>query len=106
MKCPNCGVEAPAGATECAACAIIFAKFQAQREREKKEAAEFLALPEQKPFSAPKYWRYVAAISVLIWLGALTWYYVNALNDREERLDSQLRARSRAAALPAPASPR
>ena len=54
VKCPNCGVMAVAGAPDCAACGIIFAKYLAQREREKKEAAEFLALSQVPGASAPK----------------------------------------------------
>ena len=104
MKCPNCGVEAPAGAADCAGCGVIFAKFLAQREREKKEAAEFLALTQAPRPGAPKKWpaRTVAIIVLLIWCGGLFWYYVNALNDQEERFQSEKRARSRAAALAVP----
>lgn len=104
MKCPNCGVEAPADATECAGCGVIFAKFTAQRERERKEAAEFLALTQLPPAKAPKYWpgRIAAIVVLVLWLGGLFWYYVNALNDHDERIQSDLRARSRAAALAVP----
>lgn len=104
MKCPNCGVVASDGATECAGCGVIFAKFLAQRERERKEAAEFLAMTELPPVKTPRYWpARVAAIGVLlIWLGGLFWYYVNELNDHDARIESDLRARSRAAALAVP----
>jgi hypothetical protein len=103
MKCPNCGVEAPAGAADCAGCGVIFAKFLAQREREKKEAAEFLALTQAPRPGAPKWAaRTVAIVVLLIWCGGLFWYYVNALNDQEERFQSEKRARSRAAALAVP----
>ncbi len=104
MKCPNCGVEAPAAASECAGCGVIFAKFQAQREREKKEAAEFLALSQAAVAPAPQLWRgrVAAGVMLLIWFGSLLWYYANTLNAREERIQSDLRARSRAAALAAP----
>ncbi len=89
---------------ECAGCGVIFAKFLAQREREKKEAAEFLALTQAPQAGAPKKWpaRTIAIIVLLIWCGGLFWYYVNALNDQEERLQSELRARSREAALAVP----
>jgi len=101
MKCPNCGVVAPSGAADCAGCGGVFAKFLAQREREKKEAAEFLALTQAPRAGTPKQWpaRTVAIIVLLIWCGGLFWYYVNALNDQEERFQSEMRARSRAAAL-------
>ena len=104
MKCPKCGVAAAAGATECAGCGVIFAKYMAQRERERKEAAEFLALTQLPPAGAPKYWsgRVAASVVVVIWLGGLLWYYVNVLNDQDERAQSDLRARSRAAALAVP----
>lgn len=104
MKCPNCGAEAPAGATECVGCGVIFAKFIAQRERERKEAAEFLALTQLPSAATPKYWsgRIAAIVLLLIWLGGLFWYYVNVLNDHDERIQSDLRARSRAAALAVP----
>ena len=104
MKCPNCGVEASAGAVDCAGCGVIFVKFLAQRGREKKEAAEFLALTQAPAAGAPKYWRgrIAAIIVLLIWFGGLFWYYVNALNDQDERIQSDLRARSRAAALAVP----
>lgn len=104
MKCPNCGVQAPAGATDCAGCGVVFAKFLAQREREKKAAADFLELKEL-PQAAPANYRnlHIAAGVVLaIWFAGLLWYYVNTLNEREERIQSELRARSRAAALAVP----
>ena len=104
MKCPKCGVEVPAGATECSGCGVIIAKFLAQRERERKEAAEFLALSQAPVAAAPKLWRgrIAAGVLLLIWFGALLWYYANTLNAREERIQSDLRARSRAAELAAP----
>ena len=104
MKCPNCGLEASAGALDCAGCGVIFAKFLAQREREKKEAAEFLALSQAPAAPAPKLWRgrVAAGVLLVIWFGALLWYYANTLNAREERIQSDLRARSRAAELAAP----
>ncbi len=104
MKCPNCGVEAPAGAAECSGCGVVFVKFLAQREREKKEAAEFLAMTQLPPARTPKLWpgRVAAIVLLLIWFGGLYWYYVNTLNERDERIESDLRARSRAAALAVP----
>ncbi len=104
MKCPNCGVEAPADATECAGCGVIFAKFLAQREREKKEAAELLALMQLRPAGNPNYWPgRIAAVGVLlIWLGGLFWYYLDALNDQDERIQSDLRAHSRSETLAVP----
>ena len=104
MKCPNCGVEATAGATECSGCGVFFAKFLAQREREKKEAAEFLALSQAPVAAPPKLWRgrIAAGVLLLIWFVSLLWYYSNTLNAREERIQSDLRARSRAAELATP----
>jgi hypothetical protein len=32
MKCPHCGVLGPAGAAECPACGVIFAKFKKKLE--------------------------------------------------------------------------
>ncbi|MBI4060497.1 MAG: hypothetical protein HY403_03620 [Elusimicrobia bacterium] len=100
MKCPNCGIEAPADAPDCAGCGIIFAKFLAQRERERKEAAEFLARAEARPSAAAKNrrGRVAAVVLLLIWCGGLFWYYVDALNELDERVQSDLRARSRASA--------
>ena len=104
MKCPNCGAQAPAGAADCAGCGVVFAKFQAQRERERKEAAEFLALTELPPASVPRLWpgRVAASVLLVLWLGSLIWYYANKLNDRDERIEADLRARSRAASLANP----
>ena len=104
VKCPNCGVAAAAGAPDCAACGVIFAKYLAQREREKKEAAEFLALSQAPVAAPPKLWRgrVAAGVLLLIWFAGLMWYYANRLNAREERVQAELRARSRAAAPAVP----
>jgi hypothetical protein len=89
VKCPHCLAEAPDEAAECPRCGLLFAKLKAQREREKREAAEFLALAEKpappaKP-SDPWKGRLIAAGVVLLWFVALFFYFVNDLNRRAEK---------------------
>lgn len=66
MKCPNCGVEAPAGAADCAACGVIFAKF--------KKKLENLELPPPAKINLWK-GRVVALVLVTIWIVAFGLYY-------------------------------
>ncbi|MEK7388138.1 MAG: hypothetical protein AAB036_00420 [Elusimicrobiota bacterium] len=100
MNCPQCRFESQPGAPECPKCGLIFAKFQAQKEREKRTAAEFMAMSQAPAAATPPSWvgRAVAGGFLFIWMGGLIWYYVETLNSREERIQSQLRERSRAAA--------
>jgi hypothetical protein len=71
MKCPNCSVEAPAGAADCAACGVIFAKF--------KKKLENLSAPSA-PMIRPWLGRWVAAAIVVTWMVALGLYYHRALS--------------------------
>jgi len=83
MKCPNCGVEAPAGATDCAGCGIIFAKF--------KKKLESLPPPSPVRFK-PWVGRWIAAAIVVIWTVAFGLYY--------RRLVSRMPPRAPAAPAP------
>lgn len=76
MKCPNCGVEAPAGAAECPACGVIFAKF--------KKKLENLPAPSPVPYN-PWLGRGLAAAIVLIWMLAFGWYYRRAVSEMPVR---------------------
>lgn len=87
MKCPHCLAEAPETAGECPKCGLLFAKLKAQREREKREAAEFLAQSE-KPLpksSDPWKGRLIAAGVVLLWFVLLFFYFVSDINRRVEK---------------------
>ncbi|MBI2387663.1 MAG: zinc ribbon domain-containing protein [Elusimicrobia bacterium] len=76
MKCPNCGVEAPAGATDCPACGVIFAKF--------KKKLESLPVPEPARFD-PWVGRAIAAAIVAIWMIAFGLYYRRAVSEMPVR---------------------
>jgi uncharacterized membrane protein YvbJ len=88
VKCSNCAAEASEGAAECPKCGVLFAKLKAQKEREKREAAEFLAAAEKPaPSAPPDPWkgRLAAAAVVLIWFVILFAYIVMDLNRRAEK---------------------
>jgi uncharacterized membrane protein YvbJ len=87
VRCPNCAAESPDGAAECPKCGLLFAKLKAQREREKREAAEFLASAEKPLPKPPDPWkgRLIAAGLVLLWFVLLFFYFVNDLNRRAEK---------------------
>lgn len=70
MKCPNCGAQGPAGAAECAACGIIFAKF-----KKKLETLEPAAAPVANPWIR----RAVAIVFLIAWLIGLSLYYRRAV---------------------------
>jgi hypothetical protein len=76
MKCPNCGVEAPAGAADCAACGVIFAKF--------KKKLESLPVPVPSKHN-PWIGRAAAAAIVLLWMAALGLYYRRAVSEMPVR---------------------
>ena len=67
MKCPNCGVQCPAGATECPACGIVFAKFKKKLDQ----------AVEPTPSKAINPWigRAIAAAIVALWFVAFGLYY-------------------------------
>ena len=67
MKCPNCGVEASAGAAECSACGVIFAKFQKKLDLDAK--------PTPSKAINPWIGRAVAAALVAIWFVGFGIYY-------------------------------
>lgn len=89
MKCPNCGVASPDAAAECPSCGLLFAKLKALREKEKREAAEFLALAEQPPAAAPEASRWrgrlIAAGIVMGWLVVFFGWLVWDVNRRAEK---------------------
>ena len=66
MKCPNCGVQAPAGAADCAGCGVIFAKF--------KKKLELATVPVASTFN-PWKGRAIAAAIVALWFVAFGLYY-------------------------------
>ena len=66
MKCPNCGVLCPAGAAECPACGVIFAKFK------KKLESDSAPVPSTfKPWKG----RAIAAALVALWFVGFALYY-------------------------------
>jgi hypothetical protein len=65
MKCPNCGVEAPAGAPECAGCGVIFAKFMKKLD---------LKAPVQEA-GTPWKGRALAFSLLVLWFIGLSLYY-------------------------------
>lgn len=71
MKCPNCGVDAPAGASDCAACGVIFAKF--------KKKLESLPVTPPSRFQ-PWMGRALAVVVVLAWILGFALYYHHALS--------------------------
>ena len=79
MECPNCGVDAPAGATECAGCGVIFAKLKAKKERVALEAEPGLVSEEKAPRVDPWTARAVAAGVVVFWLVAFGLYCRHAM---------------------------
>jgi uncharacterized membrane protein YvbJ len=87
VKCPNCGAQAPEGAPECPGCGVLFSKLKALKEREKREAAEFLALSEKPLPSASSLWRgrAAAAAVVMLWLIGLFAYLIADINRRAEK---------------------
>ena len=78
MKCPNCGAESPTGATDCAGCGVIFAKF-------KKKLESLEAPPATKP-SNPWKGRLIALALVALWCAGFALYYRSVV--------AELRARS------------
>jgi hypothetical protein len=64
MKCPNCGVEGAAGAAECSACGVIFAKFKRKLER-----------PPVPTVYNPWKGRAIAAALALLWAAGFGLYY-------------------------------
>lgn len=76
MKCPNCGVEAPAGAVDCASCGIIFAKF--------KKKLESLPVTPPSRFQ-PWMGRALAVAVVLAWMLGLALYYRSVLSEWDPR---------------------
>lgn len=87
VKCPHCATNSPEAAAECPGCGLLFAKLKAQREREKLEAAEFLAQAEKPLPPPPDPWkgRLVAAGVVMFWFVLLFAYFVMDLNRRAEK---------------------
>ena len=71
MKCPNCGVEAAAGAAECAGCGVIFAKL--------KKKLENLEPAAPAPGSLWK-GRAIALVIVALWLIGFGLYYRRAIS--------------------------
>ncbi len=95
MKCANCGIEASAGATECAGCGVIFAKLMAKKERVALEAkvglvaSEAPALPILNPWKA----RAAAAGFVAFWFVSLGLYYRHAVAVRALAAKKEVRER-------------
>ena len=88
MKCPNCGVESPAGAAECSGCGVIFAKLKAKKERIALEAQVGLAAPDPikaGPAVSPCNVRLVAAGVVALWMIAFGLYYRHAISSMADR---------------------
>ena len=87
VKCPNCAAASPEGAAECPKCGLLFAKVKAQREREKREAAEFLAQAEKPLPVPPDPWKHrlVAAGVVMLWFVLLFAYFIRDINRRAEK---------------------
>ena len=94
MKCPNCAVPAPHGALECPSCGLVFAKWEARRnkeklerlqsaereEREKRAALESLAALEAKAKPAAsaanlRKGRILAGVLIAAWIAGLALYY-------------------------------
>ncbi|MDP3543257.1 MAG: hypothetical protein Q8T11_12385 [Elusimicrobiota bacterium] len=76
MKCPICGVDAPAGAVDCAACGIIFAKF--------KKKLESLPVTPASRFQ-PWMGRALAVVIVLAWMAGFGLYYRAVLSEMPAR---------------------
>jgi hypothetical protein len=66
VKCPNCGIDAAAGAADCAGCGVIFAKFMKKLDR-----AEAPAPAAINPWKG----RAIAVAIVALWLAAFALYY-------------------------------
>jgi hypothetical protein len=109
MKCPSCGAAAPEGAPECAACGVIFAKFEEKRRREREEAQAALArlnLPPT-PELDPHLGRRVAIVVGAAWAAVMGFFIVKELirkNQREAAARARFAAPVAAAAMP-PAAP-
>ncbi len=81
MECPSCGKTAPAGAAECPACGVVFAKWEKREkdrdeERKREEAAALAAL--ESPAAAPADpWvgRGIAAAIAAAWMIAFGLYF-------------------------------
>lgn len=80
MKCPNCGVDVPAGAADCPACGVIFAKFKKKLE----------SLPSTPP-SRFKPWmgRALAVFIVLAWMLGFALYYHRVYSELPVRKPSR-----------------
>ncbi len=65
MKCPNCGLEGPSGAAECAGCGVIYAKFLKKLD---------LKAPVTKAAN-PWKGRAVAFALLVLWFLGFTLYY-------------------------------
>jgi hypothetical protein len=85
MKCPNCSVEAPAGAAECASCGLVFAKLR--------KKIEELEAPRPAAYN-PWIGRAIAAAVVALWILGFGLYYRRAV--------AKARASRPPAARPAP----
>jgi hypothetical protein len=77
MKCPNCGVEAPAGSEECGSCGIIFAKF--------KKKLEAIGAPAETPPYHPWRVRAIALTLVMLWCAGFALYYRSVVADLRRR---------------------
>lgn len=66
MKCPNCGVQAPAGAADCSSCGIVFEKFKKRLDH----------LPPPTPPRFPLWLgRTIAVVIVVLWMLGLYAFY-------------------------------
>ena len=70
MRCPNCGIEVPTGAADCASCGVIFAKF-----KKKLEAAPAPAPSTYNPWKG----RVIAAALAVVWFIGFGLYYYRVI---------------------------